>query len=386
DLRQSQMDPGLRNPAAAEALTAGRQWMARYTVWDIDQAIALFQKAIRLQPDSALAHFYLASAATTRTHFVTDQKFLDLGKEEANKALQLSPDSAEAHRALAGVYFQEGKLHEALEEQIRTIEIGGVEGRAIAFIGLTLDFLGRPDGALRWYTLGTKVIKSPGEIEALMGDTWAKLGDDERALQAYDRTIELRPGSSEGVIGKCHLELLQNNFDSAREICRSHLGTHNELGDMSLIAAQIEFFARNYPAAEELYRKLAAADLSGGGSFYGTITYQSALGRIKQALGHNEAASVLLKDCLAAESAALARQPANPDAAYRLAAVEASLNLPEQAFQHLRQAIDFGWFDYRSLLLDPRFDSLRSDPEFNRIKGEISARVAELRSRATERK
>jgi tetratricopeptide (TPR) repeat protein len=384
ELRQSKMDPALRNPAAAEAITAGRQLMGRYTISEIDKAIAHFQRAISLQPDSSLACFNLASAALARNHFVADRKFLELGKEAADRARQLSPDSAEAHRALAAVHFQERKLHEALEEQIVALELGGVEWRVIGFTGLTLDFLGHPDQALRWYALGAKVQKSPGEIETVIGDCWTKLNDDGRAFRAYDRAIELRPGTSEGAVGKCHLEILRKNFDSAREICRNRLGNHSELGDMAAIAAQIEFFARNYPAAEELYGKLAAGDASGGGSFYGTISYQSALGRIKQELGENEAASALLKDCLAAETATLATQPMNPDAAYTLAAVEASLNLSEQAFQHLRQAIDFGWLDYRSLLLDPRFDSLQSDPEFNRIKEEISARVAALRSRAIE--
>jgi tetratricopeptide (TPR) repeat protein len=365
-------------------MTAGREWMSRYTVSDIDRAIALFETAIRAAPNSSLAHSYLASAATTRTHYVMDQGFLDLGKEEATKALELSPDSADAHRSLAGVCFQEGRFQEALEEQIRTLEIGGMEGRAVAFIGLTLDVLGRPDRALDWYKLGSKLFKNPGEIETAIGDSWKKLADDRQALRAFNRAIELRPGSAEGVVGKCHLELVQGKFDSAREICRARLGNHSELGDMSAIAAQIEFFARNFPAAEELYGKLVLGDANGGASFYGTITYQSALGRIKQALGENEAASVLLKECLVASAAKLARQPTNGDAAYNLAAVEASLNLSEQAFQHLRQAIDSGWLDYRSLQLDPRFDSLQSDPQFKRIIGEISAKVAELRLRATQ--
>jgi hypothetical protein len=64
---------------------------------------------------------------------------------------------------------------------------------------------------------------------------------------------------------------------------------------MAQVAAQIEFFARNYAAAEELYAKLAKGDEQGGGSFYAAVTYQSALGRIKQALGSNEIATGLLR-------------------------------------------------------------------------------------------
>jgi tetratricopeptide (TPR) repeat protein len=378
-ITQSKVDPALRNDDAKEAIKSGREWLSRYTVADADQAIALFEKAIRAEPNSALAHAYLAIAVTGRTHFAADPQFLERGNAEANKALELSPESADAHRALAGVYYQEERYHEALEEQLRTIEMGGVEVRVTTFLGMTLDLLGHPDKALSWYKLTARLQATPGNIEPLIGDCWATLGDDEEALRAYDRAIELRPGSSAGVLGRCHVQLLQGNIEAAREICRSRLGNRSELGDMTQIAAQIEFFARNFPAADELYQKLALADSGGGGSFYGAISYQSALGRIKQALGAPDTAEKILRECLAKETGALNRQPDSPQAAYRLAAVEASLNMPQAAFQHLRQAVKSGWLDYRLLSLDPRFDSLRSDPALQTLLNEVSSRAAETR-------
>jgi tetratricopeptide (TPR) repeat protein len=219
-----------------------------------------------------------------------------------------------------------------------------------------------------------------------MGDCWAKLGDDERAFQAYDHAIELQPGSSSGAVGKAHLHLLRGEFDAAREIFRSrfrdlHDPPEIDLGEMAQVAAQVEFFARNYESAEELYSKLVKNDAQGGGSFYGAITYQSALGRIKQFQGANEEAARLLRECLTAETAAANLQPQNPEAAYRLAAVEACLNQTSAALQHLSQAIALGWLDYRSLQRDPRFDSLRTNPELDTLIDGLSATVAELRSR-----
>lgn len=375
----TQSDPGVRNEKANEAMTAGRTWMESYTVSHLDRAIALFKEAIAAEPDSSLAHSYLAIAATSRTYFIADWSYLELGKAEAIKGLALDSNSVVAHRALAGVYYQEGKFYEALEELIRTIEIGGVDEKGTGFLGTILDLLGRPDRALNWYRIASKLHKRPGETELAMGDIWVKLADDEQAFRAYDRAIELQPGSLQGAVAKARLHGLRGEFELAREICINRL-RNNELGEMARVAAQIEFFARNYAVAEELYAKLAKGDEKGGGSFYAAVSYQSALGRIKQALGFSEIATGFLQESLARERATLNRQPANPEAAYRLAAVEASLNLTEAALQHLHQAVALGWLDYRSLQKDPRFDSLRANPELNTLIDGLSAKVAELRS------
>jgi tetratricopeptide (TPR) repeat protein len=379
-LTSSRADPAQRNEEAMVTMTAGRAWVGNYTVADVDHAIALFRQAVEMEPNSSLAHSYLAVAVTTRTHLVADFKYLEEGRSEALKALALDPDSVEAHRALAAVYMQEGKLQEALEEAIRSIEIGGMGERITIFVGMTLDMLGRPDRALQWMQISSRQQVKPGEMESPMGECWAKLGDDAQAFRYYGRAMELQPGFPQGAVGIAHLHLLRGEDEAARDICRTRFLTTNGLGEMAQIAAQIEFFTRQFVAAEELYAKLAQGDPEGGGSFYGAMSYQSALGRIRQALGKGNAAE-LLQHALETERAAFSRQPANGEAACRLAAVEACLNQTENALQHLHQAVALGWLDYRSLQRDPRFDSVRSHPEFAALIDGLSAKVAELRSK-----
>lgn len=378
---QSKMDPGLRNDVAREAILAGRELIRSDTIPDFDNAIALFRKALRAEPDSALAHSYLAMAATSRIHYHADPSFLDLGKAEADKALLLAPASGEAHKAKAGVSYQEGKFAEALEEQLRAIETAGLEERVVNFIGQTLDVLGRPDQALKWYALRSRRARTPGQVDPLAGDCWVKLGDDEQAMQAYQRASEYRPDFCEGAVGIARVRLLQGDFAGAREMLQS--GPWNRSGPeyTEQLGAQIEFFARDFGAAEKLYRNLAEHNPDGGGSYYGAVTYLSALGRARQALGNNKEARALLEVCLKKEAAALDRAPDNPEAAYRLAAVEASLDLPEAALGHLGRATASGWIDYRSLNLDPRFDSLRGNPAFQTIVNNLSAKVADMKAK-----
>ncbi|MFN2622656.1 MAG: protein kinase [Chthoniobacterales bacterium] len=385
DLPSSNRDPGLRNEQANEAMRAGQHAMANfYTVAQLDDAIKLFRKAAALEPNSSLARSYLAMAATSRMHFVTDPKYLELGRLKASEALKLAPDSVDAHRAMAGVYFQEGNFDEALEQEIESLEFGGITDRISMFVGMVFDILGRPDRALSWYQIAAKLQSHPGDAYIAMGDCWTKLGDDEQAFSAYDRAIELQPGSSQGAAAKSRLHLLRGEFEAAREICGAHFQNLNDLGEMAQVAAQVDFFAGKYAPAKELYSKLMKGDIHGGGSFYGAVTYDSALGRINQQLGANDEAERLLQASLASETAAFNRQRRNSEAAYRLAAVEACLNQSEAALEHVRQAIALGWLDYRSLQRDPRFDSLRANPELKTLTDGLSAKVADLRSKHEE--
>jgi hypothetical protein len=86
----------------------------------------------------------------------------------------------------------------------------------------------------------------------------------------------------------------------------------------------------------------------------------------------------ILEDCLTREQANAEREPGNPEAVYRLAAVEASLGMAEASLSHLRKSVALGWVDYRSLNLDPRFDLVRG-PEFQTIINALSAKVADMR-------
>ncbi len=361
NLAQSKIDPGLRNRATREAIMAGHELVFGYTATDLDRAINLFKEAVRAEPKSLLAHAYLAMTATSRTHFISDDSFLKLGEAEAYEALRLSPNSKEAHRALAGVLYR------------------GADGETARLIGVTLDTLGRPDRALGWHSLASDLSGASADACGLIGDCWTKLGDDEKALKAYSHAVEFYPEFPQASIGLCHLRLLQGNFEAARDLCRSSRWNHGGLGEGEQIEAQIEFFARRFDLAVKLYAALSVTDVNGGGSFYGAVSYQSALGRTKQTTGDRIGAQMVLKRCLQTETAAVKRTPANPEALYRLAAVESSLGMLQQSIHHLREAVRSGWIDYRSLAMDPRFDAVREDPRVKIILKDLAFKVADLR-------
>jgi tetratricopeptide (TPR) repeat protein len=377
-------DPGMQNQDAREVLLAGQSLMQERTIEQLDRAIALLQKAAQLAPNSVLAHASLSAAATTRTHYFADWKYLDIGLAEAKTAVALGPESGEAHRALAACYYQQGRFAEAAEEGLRTLETAGIDQKSVGFLSMAFDTLGQTDKALQWLALASKLAGTRADMGTAIGDCWVKLGDDERALAAYRRSMDLQPKRIEAAVVMCRLYMLKQDFVSARNLYQQHIAGKNDLGNGKAIRAQIELFARNFEEAKTLYAALTEADPLGGGAFYGAVSYGSALGRAKQALG-DPMAKEILESCLAEERKAVARQPQNAEAVYRLAAVESCLDHTSDAISHLRKAVDLGWTDFRSLSLDPRFDSLRGNEQFESVIRKLAHNAASVRQKILAR-
>src|SRR5437016_14063828 len=222
-------DPAMQDEQARELITAGRELHFHYTVRDLDRAISCFEKALQLEPQSALAHAYLASSAACRTHFVRDSNLLSSAERDAKEASRLAPDSGEVLRVVAGVRYQRGEFVKALETGLHAIETDAPDGKSAALLGMIYNELGRPDQALRWFELAKRYDPRRGEYECHIGDCWAALGDCEKARIAYQRAIDLHPGRSEGWIGISRLYLLNGEFARTRDFCRQYR-SHDQKG------------------------------------------------------------------------------------------------------------------------------------------------------------
>jgi tetratricopeptide (TPR) repeat protein/TolB-like protein/predicted Ser/Thr protein kinase len=387
DLTDERRDPGFRNEAAREFLVSGRQLMFRGPVADIDRAIACFEKALQIEPRSVLGHAYLASALAGRNHYEPNAEKVARAETAAMTALRLDPESSDAHRTLAGVYYQRGQLAEALEHQFRAVEAGGTEERVTRFIAYTSAAQGQPLRTLGWLEMARHSTSVPGAVEGVIGDAWALLLEEPRAEQAYRRMIDLRPELPDGWMGLCQLRLRRGDFDGARTLLRenrAYFAASNDPDcDPAQLEALIEFFGRNYPAAEQLYQKIAANPQAHPATplAFAGVSYKSALARLLQLRGDDKAAREMLERSGGAETtdgravAPIARH-------YRAAAVDSCLGNNDAAIDNLRAAIAAGWLDVHALQLDPRFDTVRGDPRFAELIEGLDAKIAELRKQA----
>ncbi|MBO0695268.1 MAG: hypothetical protein J2P56_04105, partial [Verrucomicrobia bacterium] len=381
----AETDPGWRNPSTRELLISGKALQERRTPLDMDRSAELFQRAVTQQPNSALAHSCLAVSQWGQAFLSGETKYLSNAAISTKRALELNPNLAEAHKAMSMVLFEQGRFSESLSEAFISLELADESDdfRLIGRLSSNLRMLGQPAKAAAWLRLGVKTSNRPAESFAL-GDCYTELGDDHRAAAEYNRAVSLFPELPEGWMGLCRLALLQRDFPKAQKIAFENWTKYRDHVFSEEMAAQVAFFSRDFAEAEKLYQQLAAKDPNGGGSFYGAVSYQSALGRLRFAARDEKAGKEVLHETLKKELISLRSAPNHPEILYRVAAIESSLGKVEPALEHLRAAKEAGWIDYRSTELDPRYDSIRSDPRFHRILDELAAKVARLKEQSAK--
>ena len=179
-------------------------------------------------------------------------------------------------------------------------------------------------------------------------------------------------------MGLCRLALLQRDFAAARKIAADNWQRYRDFAFSQQMAAQVEFFFPEFRRSRKVIQRAATKDQNGGGSFYGAVSYRSAIGRLRQAAHDEKTAQRILQQELDKELNWMQTAPQHPQILYRVAAIEASLGKIGPALEHLQAAVNAGWLDYRSLDLDPRFDSIRAEQAFKETLTRLTNKVNEM--------
>lgn len=378
---EAQPDPAMTNPTAREYLQAGQLVLDRRTIADMDRAIMCFEGALRAEPRSVTVRLYLMMAYIGRDMLSSSPQLAKRAYQVARESAEMAPLNPSVNRGLCFANAVQGRTADAIEFGMRAIELGDRTGRALGQIACSWRWLGRPDKAMHWYEKAKRGQRPTGDYESLMGDCLADVGLNAEAEQAYERATQFRPDIVDGRNGRCRLKLLNGEVELARAISTSALAAYPASPSARRMKAQVEFFARDYAAAERLYADLAEQDPDGGGKvgFYGAVDYNSALARIYRERGDLEASDALLEKGIASARARLVNAPDNAESLYCLAAAEAVRGETQACVKYLEASVQAGWLDYRSLQRDPRFDAVSGTPEFKNIVSGVVAQVSKLK-------
>ncbi len=220
------------DPKAYDYLLRGRNYTRRY---NLDFATQMFEQAIALDPNFALAHAGMASVYGLLYELHgKDPRWIEKGLAACDRAFALEPELAEALAARARIFYAQAKYPDAIQYARQAIErkpdcdgAYNVLGRALFSsdqwaVGITLidralaangddynvyvpytmmlEKAGDPERALRLWEQQTRVLERqletvPEDVRArvLLAVGYAKFGKAAEAIREMEKAVALRP-------------------------------------------------------------------------------------------------------------------------------------------------------------------------------------------------
>ena len=181
-IEQSRRKPAL---AAYECVLRGVKHMRGYGPDDNRQALELFQQAISLDPEYALARAYRAFIDVVLHEYDhTPKDILARSRAMAEEAVELDPDEARCHWLLGMILGYSGEATAEVQHYLRALALNPNDANVIASYGMALAALGRPEE-------GIDRIREAMRLNPYHPEWyWVVLGDALYIARRYDDALE----------------------------------------------------------------------------------------------------------------------------------------------------------------------------------------------------
>ncbi len=327
-----------RDPAAYENYLKARTLLYKFitqtlALEDMEAAVALFNTAVALDPDFALAHSGLGVCYINYVlKGIGGREYAALAKRSFDTALSIEPRLVEARVRLVYVYLIEGDTDLARREVKRLLSTAPNEPSIHSMAAYVFRLSGQYDRALR-------------EWESLL-----KISPTDVVIASYNRA---------------RLFLYQHEYEKAEAEIKQGIAFEPNHPLLRAYGAAMDYYEGNAERAAHTMEDVLAKNPS-------LHSYKTFLGFCYLALGQRDRAFGLIDDKL------LATAGADQDTAYWLGSVYALAGESDNAIEWLERAISMGNENYPWFAADPNWDKVRDDPRHRRILEELKSRWERL--------
>lgn len=198
-------------PRAAEAYflqLEARAHLKPFTRLPLIKALTLFERALTLDPDYAMAHAGLAStyllmASTAMLRPLQVDEAMPMARRHALRAIALDEGLAEAWAALGRVKMEYDWDWDGAEADLaHAVALNASSVEALGTLGQFLSAMGRHDEAIEAMEQAHRL--DPRRVETLqhLAIIYWMAGHADRALEAVDDSLRVLPGSTRAHYGR----------------------------------------------------------------------------------------------------------------------------------------------------------------------------------------
>jgi TolB-like protein/DNA-binding winged helix-turn-helix (wHTH) protein/Tfp pilus assembly protein PilF len=286
-MEQQMRQRATHNAEAYEAYLKGRFLWHQETRQASEQAIALFQKAIALDPSYAPAYVGLADTYNVMGGygFVPADEAFPKGKVAAAKALELSPNLSDAYSSMAfAAFYYDWNFNEAERLFRQALQLDPNNLLAHEFYGSFLHVMGRLDEAEAENQLAKRLDPLDGWLYDDKGWVLLTRRRPQEAVSEFRRSVELNPSFPAGHLSLAVAYMRTQQYDKAL----AEVNQAEQLGGdptrVLEILGSVQAASGDQAGAEATVNKLVAGNISGRVSPYSVALIYTALGRKSEAL------------------------------------------------------------------------------------------------------
>jgi len=180
------------------------------------QAIVNYQKALRIDPENAVAHFNLGSLFGMRGDVAQSREHLE-------KAVRYDPDYAEAYSNLGNVFLMQGNIKDAIVNYQKALKLNPEFDDTRVNLGMALLKGKEFNAAAEQFQLLVQRNPSNAEAQFLLGNALAAKGELNDAVEKFRAVIRLKPDFEDAYIGLARALATVGHTDEAMKVYQKAL-------------------------------------------------------------------------------------------------------------------------------------------------------------------
>jgi len=244
-----------KNSQAYDEYLRGLTLLNKQGFESLDDAARHLRKAVELDPQYAQAWAQLTVAESERYNFDRTPAQLDRARRASETAVRLQPDLAEVHAGLSAFYYCLGDFDGALRELEEARKRAPNDATTIFYMGLVTRRKGKLDEAIALQKQATVFDPRNSDMWVNLGRSYRGKRDFKTARQMFDRAIAIAPDEIDIVGMKAETYIAEGDLDAAEELLRGR--KIDSFGDALYQQLELLVCRRRFAEAVTLLSRLA---------------------------------------------------------------------------------------------------------------------------------
>ncbi len=252
---------GTTAPGAYEFYTQGRGYLQRYEDGqNLDTAIGLFQRALEMDSNYALAHAGLGEAYWRKYEISKELQWAEQARASSAMALELNDQLAQVYVILGMIHTGTGRYEEAVRSVQRAIELDPLNPDAYRELAAAYEALQRMEEAEATYQKAIGARPGFWGSHNNLGRFYFRQGRYPEAEAQFRRIVELTPDNWRGYNGLGAVYGRQQRYDEAVGIYEKLVAIEPTITAVSNLGTTYFNLARYADAARAFERVIQMND------------------------------------------------------------------------------------------------------------------------------